>query len=150
MNMRTKNIKPYSYGSLYKQDFPDGLVLPLVAGTLVEFDVAGPFQNTRPDITANRISIFKSGVYQITADVSVLLEDGQSVLFNINLSANGSYPLTGSSFDAINISTVTGKTVQAFLNVGDQVGIFIADTYAPVGRLPRYNRSALTVHFLES
>ena len=144
--MRTRNIKPDSYGSLYKQD---GVILPVVSGDLVDFDIAGPFQNTRPDVAANRISVFKSGVYQITADVSVLLDDGQSVLFNINLCENGYLPLTGSYFDAINMSTMTGKTVQAFLNVGDQVGIYMADTFSPVGR-PRYNRASLTVHLLDS
>lgn len=147
--MRTKNIKPYSYGSLYKQYFPNGIILPVAAGKLVDFDAAGPYQNTRPDVAANRISILKSGVYHITADVSVILEEGQSVLFNINLCANGSDPLIGSFFDAVNISSVTGKTIQAFLNAGDEIGIFIADTFVPSGRLPRYNRSALTVHLLD-
>lgn len=147
--MRTKNIKPYSYGSLYKQNFPEGNILPIVAGNLVDFDVAGPYQNTRPDVATNRISIHKSGVYHITADVSVILEEGQSVLFNINLCANGSDPLIGSFFDAVNIRTVTGKTIQAFLNAGDEIGIFIADTFVPRGRQPRYNRSALTVHLLD-
>ncbi|MDR6125256.1 hypothetical protein QFZ87_004853 [Bacillus sp. SLBN-46] len=144
--MRTRNIKPDAYGSLYKQD---GAILPVVSGDLVDFDISGPSQNTRPDVAANRISIFKSGVYQITADVSVLLKEGQTVLFNINLCPNGTLPLIGSYFDAIDISTITGKTVQAYLNVGDQVGIYMADTFAPVGR-PRYNRASLTVHLLDS
>ncbi|MGG3562347.1 hypothetical protein ABES03_12145 [Neobacillus rhizosphaerae] len=144
--MRTRNVKPNAYGSFYKQD---GDALPVVTGELVDFDIAGPSQNTRPDIASNRISIFKSGVYQITADVSVLLKDGQSVLFNINLCPNGTLPLIGSYFDATNMSTVTGITVQAYLNVGDQVGIYISDTFTPVGR-PRYNRASLTVHLLDS
>jgi hypothetical protein len=147
--MRTKNIKPYSYGSLYKVDFPEGIILPVVVGTLVDFDVAGPFQNTRPDVAVNRICILKSGVYHINANVSAILEEGQSVLFNINLRTNGSDPLIGSFFDAFNISTVTGITVQAFLNVGDEIGVFIADTSSPNGRPPRYNRSSLTVHLLD-
>jgi hypothetical protein len=147
--MRTKNVKPYTYGSLYKQDFQHGTILPVVAGNLVDFDIAGTFQNTRPDVATNRIRILKSGVYQITADVSVILDKGQSALFNINGSANGSAPLIGSFFDAISISTVTGKTVQVFLNVGDEIGIFIADTLAPGGSPPKYNRSALTVHLLD-
>ncbi|MDQ1147774.1 hypothetical protein QE429_004601 [Bacillus sp. SORGH_AS 510] len=143
--MRTRNVKPDAYGSLYKQD---GIVLPAVTGEFLDFDMAGPSQNTRPDVTANRISIFKSGVYQITADVSVLIKDGQSVLFNINLCPNGTLPLIGSDFDVINMSMVTGITVQAYLNVGDQVGIFIADTFAPVGRA-KYNRASLTLHLLD-
>ncbi|MEO2078606.1 MAG: hypothetical protein ABGX20_25180 [Bacillus sp. (in: firmicutes)] len=143
--MRTRNVKPNAYGSLYKQD---GVVLPAVTGELVEFDMAGPSQNTRPDVLANRISISKSGVYQITADLSVLLKEGQSVLFNINLCPNGTLPLIGSDFDVINMSMVTGITIQAYLNVGDQVGIFIADTFAPVGRA-KYNRASLTVHLLD-
>ncbi|SFB14363.1 MULTISPECIES: hypothetical protein [unclassified Bacillus (in: firmicutes)] len=147
--MRTKNIKPYAYGSLYKQYFPDGVILPVSSGNLVDFDIAGPYQNTRPDVATNRIRILKSGVYQITSDVSVILEEEQSVLFNINLCANGSDPLIGSFFDAVNISTVTGKTIQAFLNVGDEIGIFIAQTFSPGGRPPRYNRSALTVLLLD-
>jgi hypothetical protein len=147
--MRTKNVKPYTYGSLYKQGFSDGTILPVVAGNLVDFDIAGPFQNTRPDVATNRIRILKSGVYQITADVSVILDKGQSALFNINGCANGSAPLIGSFFDAISISIVTGKTVQVFLNVGDEIGIFIADTLAPGGSPPKYNRSALTVHLLD-
>jgi hypothetical protein len=147
--MRTKNVKPYTFGSLYKQDVPEGKILPLAAGKLVDFNIAGPFQNTRPDIAVNRITVFKSGVYQITADVSVILEEEQSAVFNINLSTNGSDPLKGSVFDAINISTVTCKTVQAFLNAGDSIGIFIANTFAPRGRQPRYNRAALTVNLLE-
>lgn len=147
--MRTKNVKPYTYGSLYKHDFPQGTILPVVAGNLVDFDIEGPFQNTKPDVATNRIMILKSGVYHITADVSVILEERQSALFNINLCANGSAPLIGSFFDAISISTVTGKTVQVFLNVGDEIGIFIADTFDPGNIPPRYNRSALTVHLLD-
>jgi hypothetical protein len=148
-NMRTKNVKPYTYGSLYKQGFPQDTLLPTVAGNLVDFDIAGPFLNTIPDVATNRIRILKSGVYHITADVSVILDVGQYALFNINLCVNGSAPIIGSFFDAISISTVTGKTVQEFLNVGDEIGIFIADTLAPGGSPPRYNRSALTVHLLD-
>jgi hypothetical protein len=147
--MRTKNIKPYSYGSLYKLDFPEGIILPVIAGSLVDFDVGGPFQNTRPDVAVNRIRILKSGIYHITANVSVILEEGQSALFNINLCTNGSNPLIGSFFDAHNISTGTGITVQAILNVGDEIGIFIAGTSSSNGIPPRYNRSSLTVHLLD-
>lgn len=147
--MRTKNIKPFTYGSLYKQDLPDGKIIPLAAGNLIEFTIAGPYQNTRPDIAANSITVYKSGVYQITADVSVILEEEQTVMFNINRQHDGSDPLIGSTFDANGISTVTGINVQAYLYAGDVIGIFIADTYAPRGRLPRYNRAALTVHLLE-
>jgi hypothetical protein len=147
--MRTKNVKPFTYGSLYKHDFPDSKIIPLAAGNFVEFTIAGPYQNTRPDIAANKITVYKSGVYHITADVSVILEEEQSAVFNLNLSSDGSDPLIGSTFDAIGISTVTGKTVQAFLHAGDEIGIFIADTFAPRGKLPRYNRAALTVHLLE-
>lgn len=147
--MRTKNIKPYSYGSLYRQHLQDSIILPVTAGNLVDFDIAGPYQNTRPDVATNRIRILKPGVYQITADVSVILEEEQSVLFNINLCANGSDPLIGSFFDAVNISTVTGKTIQAFLNVGDEIGIYIAQTLSSGGRPPRYNRATLTVLLLD-
>lgn len=48
--MRTKNVKPYTYGSLYKQDQPDGKILPITAGKLVEFNIAGPYQNTSPNV----------------------------------------------------------------------------------------------------
>ncbi|MDR7077931.1 hypothetical protein J2Y03_002957 [Neobacillus niacini] len=147
--MRIKNVKPYTFGSLYKQDDPDGKIIPLAAGNLIDFTIAGPYQNTWPDIATNRITVYKSGVYQITADVSVMLEEEHCAVFNINLSADGSEPLTGSTFDAIGINTVTGKTVQAFLNAGDEIGIFIAETFAPRGRLPRYNRAALTLHLLD-
>jgi hypothetical protein len=147
--MRTKNVKPFTYGSLYKQDYPDGKIIPLTIGNLIEFTITGPYQNTRPDIATNRIAVYKSGVYHITANVSVILEEEQNAVFNINLCSGGSDPLTGSTFDAIGISTVTGNTVQAFLNAGDEIGIFIADTFAPRGKLPRYNRAALTVHLLE-
>ena len=51
--MRTKNVKPYTFGSLYKQDDPDGKIIPLAAGNLIDFTIAGPYQNTRPDIAAN-------------------------------------------------------------------------------------------------
>jgi hypothetical protein len=147
--MRTKNVKPFTYGSLYKQDFPNGKIIPLAAGDLIDFTIAGPYQNTRPDITANRITVYKSGVYQITADVSVILEEEQSVVFNINRQPDGSDPLIGSTFDVNGISTVTGINVQAYLYAGDAIGIFIADSFAPRGKRPRYNRAALTVHLLE-
>jgi hypothetical protein len=147
--MRTKNVKPFTYGSLYKQDTPDGKIIPLTAGNIIDFTIAGPYQNTRPDITANTITVYKSGVYQITADVSVMLEEEQSVVFNINTQPDGSNPLIGSTFDANGISTVTGINVQAYLYAGDTIGIFIADTFAPRGKLPRYNRAALTLHLLE-
>jgi hypothetical protein len=147
--MRTKNVKPFTYGSLYKQDTPDGRITPLTAGNLIDFTITGPYQNTRPDIAANSITVYKSGVYQITADVSVILEEDQSVVFNINRLPDGSEPLIGSAFDAHGISTVTGVNVQAYLYAGDAIGIFIVDTYAPRGRLPRYNRAALTVQLLE-
>jgi hypothetical protein len=147
--MRTKNVKPFTYGSLYKQDTPDGKIIPLTAGNIIDFTIAGPYQNTRPDIAANTITVYKSGVYQITADVSVMLEEEQSVVFNINTQPDGSNPLIGSTFDANGISTVTGINVQAYLYAGDTIGIFIADTFAPRGKLPRYNRAALTLHLLE-
>jgi hypothetical protein len=147
--MRTKNVKPFTYGSLYKQDTHDGKITPLRAGSLIDFTIAGPYQNTRPDIADNSITVYKSGVYQITADVSVILEEDQSVVFNINRLPDGSEPLIGSTFDAHGIRTVTGVNVQAYLYAGDAIGIFIADTYAPRGRLPRYNRAALTVQLLE-
>ncbi|WP_419956039.1 hypothetical protein ACN6MT_12110 [Neobacillus niacini] len=147
--MRTKNVKPFTYGSLYKQDLPDGKMTPLTAGNLIEFTIAGPYQNTWPDISANSITVYKSGVYQITADVSVLLEEEQSAVFNLNRLADGSDPLVGSTFDAKGISIVTGINIQAYLYAGDAIGIFIVDTYAPRGKLPRYNRAALTVHLLE-
>lgn len=35
--MRAKNIKPFTYGSLYKQDLPDGKNIPLAAGNLIDF-----------------------------------------------------------------------------------------------------------------
>lgn len=147
--MRTKNVKPFTYGSLYKQDSPTDRIIPLTAGRLIEFNIAGPYQNTRPDITGSTITVYKSGVYQITADVSVILEEDQSVVFNINLQLDGSDPLIGSIFDANGISIRTGTTIQAFLNAGDMIGIFIADTYNPKSKLPRYNRAALTVQLLE-
>ncbi|MFS0775804.1 hypothetical protein ABC255_07340 [Neobacillus sp. 3P2-tot-E-2] len=147
--MRTKNVKPFTYGSLYKEDLPDGKIIPLTAGNLIDFTIAGPYQNTRPDIAANSITVHKSGVYQITADVSVILEDEQSVMFNINRRHDGSDPLIGSTFDANGISTITGINVQAYLYAGEAIGIFIADLYAPRGRLPRYNRAGLTVYLLE-
>jgi hypothetical protein len=147
--MRTKNLKPFTYGSLYKQDLPDGKNIPLTAGNLIEFTIAGPYQNTRPDFAANSITVHKSGVYQITADVSVILEEEQTVLFNINRQQDGSDPLIGSIFDANGRSIVTGINVQAYLYAGDTIGIFIADTYAPRGRLPRYNRAGLTLYLLE-
>lgn len=147
--MRTKNVKPFTYGSLYKQDTPDGKIIPLSAGNIIDFTIAGPCQNTRPDISANTITVYKSGVYQITADVSVILDEEQSVVFNINRLPDGSDPLIGSTFDANGISTVTGINVQAYLYAGDAIAIFIADTFAPSGRLPRYNRAALTLHLLE-
>jgi hypothetical protein len=147
--MRTKNVKPFTYGSLYKENTPDDKIIPLVAGNLIEFTTTGPYQNTIPDITANRITVYKSGVYQITANVSVILEEEQSAVFNINRMPDGSEPLTGSTFDANGITIVTGINVQAYLYAGDSIGIFIADTYAPRGRLPRYNRAAFTVHLLE-
>lgn len=147
--MRTKNVKPYSFGSMYKLDFPEGTILPIVAGNLVDFDVAGPFQNSRPNVGTNRMIILKSGVYQITADVSVILEAGQSALFNLNRCVKGSDPLIGSFFDAISTSTNTGTTIQAFLNSGDEIGIFIKDCPDTFGRQPRYNRAALTVHLLD-
>jgi hypothetical protein len=147
--MRTKNVKPFTYGSLYKQDTPDDKIIPLSAGNTIDFTIAGPYQNTRPDIAANTITVYKSGVYQITADVSVILEEEQSVVFNINRLPDGSDPLIGSAFDANGISTVTGINVQAYLYAGDAIAIFIADTFAPRGKLPRYNRAALTLHLLE-
>lgn len=147
--MRTKNGKPFTYGSLYKEEPPDGKIIPLTAGNLIDFTVVGPYQNTRPDLAANRITVYKSGVYQITANVSVILEEGQSVVFNITLFPDRADPLIGSTFDANGISTITGITVQAFLNAGDAIGIFIADTFARRGKLPRYNRAALTVHLLD-
>jgi hypothetical protein len=147
--MRTKNVKPFTYGSLYKQDTPDGKIIPLTARKLIDFTIAGPYQNTRPDIAANSITVYKSGVYQITADVSVILEEDQSAVFNINRLPDGSDPLIGSTFGANGISTVTGINVQAYLYAGDAIGIYISDTYAPIGRLPRYNRAALTVQLLE-
>jgi hypothetical protein len=147
--MRTKNVKPFSYGSLYKEDSPDGKIIPLAAGDLIDFTVVGPYQNTRPDITENRITVYKSGVYQITANVSVILEEEQSAVFNINRQADGSDPLIGSTFDANGITTVTGINIQAYLYAGDAIGIFIADSLAPRGKQPRYNRSALTLHLLE-
>lgn len=147
--MRTKNVNPFAYGSLYKQDLPDGKIIPLQNGNLIDFTIAGPYQNTRPDITTNMISVYKSGVYQITASVSVLLEEEQYTLFNINLESDGSDPLIGSTFDANGISIVTGITVQAFLNAGDAIGIINVDTVAARGRLPRYNRASLSVHLLE-
>lgn len=146
--MRTKNVKPFTYGSLYKQDTPDGKIIPLTTGNLIDFNMAGPYQNTRPDIAANSITVYKSGVYQITADVSAILEEEQSVVLNIIRLPDGSDPLIGSTFEANGISTVTGINVQAYLYAGEAIGIFIADTYAPRGRLPRYNRAALTVHLL--
>ncbi|TDL77338.1 hypothetical protein E2R56_03965 [Rhodococcus qingshengii] len=146
--MRTKNVKPFTYGSLYKQDTPVGKIIPLTTGNLIDFTIAGPYQNTRPDIAANSITVYKSGVYQITADVSVILEEDQSVVLNIIRLPDGSDPLIGSTFEANGISTVTGINVQAYLYAGEAIGIFIADTYAPRGRLPRYNRAALTVHLL--
>jgi hypothetical protein len=147
--MRTKNVKPYSFGSMYKLDFPEGVILPIKAGNLVKFDIAGPFQNTKPDVATNRMIILKSGVYQITADVSVILQPEQSVLFNVNRCAKGSDPLIGSFFDAISTSTNTGTTIQAFLNSGDEIGIFIKDCPDTFGRQPSYNRAALTVHLLD-
>lgn len=147
--MRTKNVKPFTYGSLYKQDSPDGKMIPLAAGNLIDFNIAGPYQNTIPDIKTNRITVYKSGVYQITADVSVILEEQQSAVFNINRLPDGSDPLIGSTFEAIGKGTVTGINVQAFLYAGDAIGIYIADTFAPRGKLPRYNRAAFTVQLLE-
>ena len=146
--MRTKNAKPFTYGSLYQQDTPDGKIIPLTTGNLIDFTIAGHYQNTRPDIAANSITVYKSGVYQITADVSVILEEDQSVVLNIIRLPDGSDPLIGSTFEANGISTVTGINVQAYLYAGEAIGIFIANTYAPRGRLPRYNRAALTVHLL--
>jgi hypothetical protein len=147
--MRTKNVKPFTYGSIYKQDLPDGKIIPLAAGNLIDFTIAGPYQNTRPDISANSMTVYKSGVYQITADVSVILEENQSVVFNINRLPDGSDPLIGSTFGANGISSVTGINVQAYLYAGDEIRIFIVDTFAPRGKLPRYNRAALTVNLLE-
>lgn len=147
--MRTKNVKPFTYGSLYKQDLPDDRIIPLGAGQLINFTIAGPWQNTRPDVTANSITVYKSGVYQITADVSVMLEEEQSTLFNINRQPDGTDPLIGSAFSANGISTVTGVNIQAYLYAGDAIRIFIADIFAPSGKLPRYNRAGLTVHLLE-
>jgi hypothetical protein len=147
--MRTKNAKPFTYGSLYKQNTPNDKIIPLTAGNLIDFTIAGPYQNTRPDIAANTITVYKSGVYQITADVSVILEEEQSVVFNINRLPDGSDPLIGSDFDANGISTITGINVQTYLYAGDAIGIFIADTFAPRGKLPRYNRAGLTLHLLE-
>ncbi|MFB3165769.1 hypothetical protein P5G62_001265 [Neobacillus sp. 179-C4.2 HS] len=146
--MRTKNLKPFTYGSLYKQDLPHDKIIPLVTGNLIDFTIAGPYQNTRPDISSNSITVHNSGVYQITADVSVILEEEQTVKFNINRLHDGSDPLIGSTFDANGISTITGINVQAYLYAGDAIGIFIADTFAPRGRLPRYNRASLTLHLI--
>ncbi|MFB3160701.1 hypothetical protein ABLO26_04930 [Neobacillus sp. 179-J 1A1 HS] len=146
--MRTKNVKPFTYGSLYKQDLPHDKIIPLVIGDLIDFTIAGPYQNTRPDVATNSITVHNSGVYQITADVSVILEEEQTVMFNINRLNDGSDPLIGSTFDANGISTSTGINVQAYLYAGDAIGIFIADTYAPRGRLPRYNRASLTLHLI--
>ncbi|WHX99474.1 hypothetical protein [Neobacillus sp. DY30] len=147
--MRTKNVKPFTYGSLYKQDLPVDKIIPLGAGNLINFTIAGPWQNTRPDVAANRITVYKTGVYQITADVSVLLGEEQSAVFNINRQPDGTDPLIGSVFSANGISTVTGVNIQAYLYAGDAIGIFTADIYAPGEKLPRYNRAALTVHLLE-
>lgn len=94
--------------------------------------------------------MFKSGIYHITADVAVILEQDQSVEFNLNLEIDGSAPLIGSVFDANDISTVTGTTVQTYLNVGDEIGIFIAKAFALTGKPPRYKRAGLTVHLLDS
>jgi hypothetical protein len=146
--MRTKNVKPFTYGSLYKQDLPHDKIIPLVTGNLIDFTIAGPYQNTRPDISSNSITVHNSGVYLITADVSVILEEEQTVMFNINRLNDGSDPLIGSTFDANGISTITGINVQAYLYAGDTIGVFIADTYAPRGRLPRYNRASLTLHLI--
>ncbi|NWQ40188.1 hypothetical protein MLOOGBEN_05690 [Bacillus sp. EB106-08-02-XG196] len=147
--MRTKNVKPFTYGSLYKEDLPDSKIMPLAAGNLIDFNIAGPFQNTRPDIAANQITVYKSGVYQITADVSVILEEEQSAVFNINRLPDGSDPLIGSTFGANGISTGTGIIVQAYLYAGDAIGIYISDMHAHRGKLPRYIRAALTVQLLE-
>ncbi|KEF36137.1 hypothetical protein M670_04662 [Schinkia azotoformans MEV2011] len=149
--MRTKNVKPYTYGSLYKQDHPDDGILPITAGNLVNFNIAGPYQNTRPNVATNRITVFKSGVYHITANVSVILEEEQFAEFTINLSSNKSepYPLVGSIFDANGISIITGTTVQSFLNAGDEVGIYIAKAFASGDKPLKYNRAALTLFLLD-
>jgi hypothetical protein len=147
--MRTKYVKPFTYGSLYKVNTPDDKIIPLVAGNLIDFTIKGPYQNTIPDINANRITVYRSGVYQITASVSVILEEEQSAVFNINRSLDESDPLIGSTFDANGITIVTGIIIQAYLYAGEAIGIFIADINAARGRLPRYNRAALTLHLLD-
>ncbi|USK54258.1 hypothetical protein LIS82_22300 [Cytobacillus solani] len=99
-------------------------------GGLIEFDPpAGPSLNTVPDPATNTIAIQINGVYEISADITVLLESGESVGFWIEGSSTGM--IVGSRFDTfisniqgdIIMNTTIGRTVQTNLIAGETVFI---------------------------
>ncbi|MGE7983367.1 hypothetical protein [Solibacillus sp. NPDC093137] len=129
-----------TFGSLYG-DFTQR---PVVAGTRIEFDTAGPVSNTIADPLTNSITILTNGIYEISAGLESLhLNGNASVRYQI--SRNGSQ-IDGSVFSASGTGIhSSGKTVQTSLVTGDVITV---DAFAASSNSPQYSDASLTVNLI--
>jgi hypothetical protein len=121
---------------------------PAIDEVPIEFDTHGPHLNTDFDPATNIITVQNSGVYEVTATLSVLFPaspSAQQAFFYIKV--NDDFFTPDVAFDAAvneNAGLVlnTGKTIQIGLNAGDELSVVPTGIAGEVN----YRLASLTVN----
>ncbi|KZE38845.1 hypothetical protein AV656_08055 [Bhargavaea cecembensis] len=132
-----------AFGSLYGNAESS----PAIDEVPIEFDAHGPLLNTDFDPATNTITVQNSGVYEVTASLSVLFPDSpsaQQAFFFIRV--NDAFFTPDVAFEAAvngNASLVlnTGKTIQIGLHAGDNLSVVPTGIVGEVN----YRLASLTV-----
>lgn len=126
-----------AFASLYSND-TQKQVTPNVP---VDFDFLGPMFNTDADTDTDAITVFRSGVYEISTSLNVIALAASDVAqFEIR---RNNAPIPGSLFQTMLDSNQTSiaKVIQVYLAAGDSI------TLVPIlGTNVSYFSAALTVN----
>jgi hypothetical protein len=125
-----------AFGSLYYFSTGEINYYAPIEGQDVEFQIAGPALNTIPDISTNSIQILQDGVYEITANLTlIMLLNGRQLVTTAGADFNITFPnynIQASSFgasigdsnpDVATMSVTVGKSVLAPLLAGTSVKV---------------------------
>ncbi|RIW35619.1 hypothetical protein D3H55_06970 [Bacillus salacetis] len=125
-----ESIKTSGFGSLYGNDEEHSLIGRFES---IQFYEAGPAMNMTPDLLKNGLSVTADGIYEITAELTVLLTARKAAMQGASFELfRGNEFLPGSGFDLYvddpetKIITTIGRTIQSTLTEGDAISIRVS------------------------
>jgi hypothetical protein len=137
--------KTFGFGSLYGSDEEQPLNGRFET---IEFDETGPAVNAAPALLTNLLSVSENGMYEITAQLTLLLDTREYSVQGASFELfRGNQFLPGSRFDLYisepetKLITTIGKTIQCKLSAEDAISIRVSAAL----NQPYYRSGSLTI-----